>query len=196
MTQHGHPSASDMRRTALRGKSPTLERGSGGRHNGRMDADASALLQRLLSERPVAALATLHRGEPAISMVPFVVSPAEAHLLVHVSALATHTRDLLDHPRASVLVTAEAQDGVAPQALPRVSLVVDAEPLQRESVAYAQSRDRYLSRFPDALQTFQLADFSMFALHVRSARLVAGFGRAFGVAGEPLRALLRGIAAS
>ncbi|AMO22531.1 hypothetical protein GCM10027034_29330 [Ramlibacter solisilvae] len=160
-----------------------------------MDADACALLRRLLTERPVAALATLHRGEPAISMVPFVVSPAETQLLIHVSALATHTRDMLDHPRVSVLLTDEISAAISPQALPRVSLVADAVPLERDSPAYLTARLRYLARFPDALQTFGLADFSLFAVRLQSARLVAGFGRAHSLAGEPLQALLRDIGA-
>jgi putative heme iron utilization protein len=156
-----------------------------------MDPDATALLQRLLSGRPVAALATLHGGEPAVSMVPFVLSPPQPHLLVHVSALATHTCDMLDHPRVSVLVTAEEDASVSPQALPRVSLVADAVLLERDSPAYVDARQRYLARFPDAVQTFALGDFSVFALRLRSARLIAGFGRAYGLAGESLRALLR-----
>jgi len=160
-----------------------------------MDPDANTLLQRLLNERPVAALATLHRGEPAISMVPFVVAPAQAQLLIHVSALATHTRDMLDHPRVSVLVTAELADAPSPQALPRAALVADALPLARDSAAYLEARARYLARFPDAAQTFELGDFSIFALRVQSARVVAGFGRAYSLAGESLAALLRGIPA-
>jgi len=157
-----------------------------------MDADACALLQRLLYERPIAALATLHRGEPAISMVPFVVSPSQTHLLIHVSALATHTRDMLDHPRVSVLVTAEITGAVSPQALPRVSLIGDAVPLERNSSAYLEARERYLARFPDAAQTFELGDFSIFALRLQSARVIAGFGRAYSLAGEPLKTLLQG----
>lgn len=164
-------------------------------HNGAMDPDASALLQRLLHERPVAALATLHRDEPAISMVPFVLWPPEMHLLIHVSALATHTRDMLDHPRVSVLVTAEVDGSVSPQALPRVSLVADAVPLELDGSAYLDARGRYLARFPDAAQTFALGDFSMFALRLQSARLIAGFGRAHSLAGESLKAVLRGISA-
>lgn len=155
-----------------------------------MDPDANALLQRLLRERPVAALATLHRGEPAVSMVPFVLSPKDAHLLIHVSALATHTRDMLEHPRVSVLVTEELDRSGSAQALPRVSLVADAELLGTESSAYAEARQEYLARFPGAAQTFELADFSMFALRLHTARLVAGFGRAYTVAGETLKALL------
>jgi putative heme iron utilization protein len=156
-----------------------------------MDAEATALLQRLLSERPVAALATLHRGDPAVSMVPFVLSRPQAQLLVHVSALATHTRDMLEHPRVGVLVTSEPDASVPPQALPRVSLVADAAPLDREGDAYADARERYLARFPDAALMFDLADFSIFALRIESARVIAGFGRAHGLAGDALRAMLR-----
>jgi heme iron utilization protein len=160
-------------------------------HNGPMDPDASALLRHLLHERPIAALATLHRGEPATSMVPFVLSPSEMQLLIHVSALATHTRDMLEHPRVSVLVTAEVDGAVSPQALPRASFVADAVPLEFDGSAYLDARERYLARFPDAVQTFALGDFSMFALRLQSARLVAGFGRAYGLAGESLEAVLR-----
>ncbi|MBA2962533.1 HugZ family protein [Ramlibacter pinisoli] len=160
-----------------------------------MDPDATALLQRLLLERPIAALATLHRGEPAISMVPFVLAPSEMQLLIHVSALATHTRDMLDHPRVSVLVTADTDGATSPQALPRVSLVAEALPLAPDGQAYLGARERYLARFPDAAQTFELADFSIFALRLQSARLIAGFGRAHSLAGESLQAVLRGIPA-
>ena len=161
-------------------------------HNGPMDPDASALLQHLLHERPVATLAMLHRGEPATSMVPFVLSPAEMHLLIHVSSLATHTQDMLDHSRVSVLVTAEADGSVSPQALPRVSFVADAVRLAFDGPAYLDARERYLARFPDAAQTFALGDFSLFALRLQSARLVAGFGRAYGLTSESLKAVLRG----
>lgn len=156
-----------------------------------MDSAATALLQRLLTSRPVAALATLHRGEPAVSMVPFVLSPEQPQLLIHVSALATHTRDMLDHPRVSVLVTDELVAGVPPQALPRVTLICDAVQVERGSPEDAGARERYLARFPDAAQTFELGDFSIFVLRPQSARVVAGFGRAYGLAGEPLRALLQ-----
>lgn len=156
-----------------------------------MDADTSALLRRLLTERPVAALATLHRGEPAVSMVPFVLPAGQAELLVHVSALATHTRDMLEHPRVGLMVTADTAGPWAPQALPRISLQADAVPLVRDGDAYAQARAHYLGRFPDAAQTFELGDFSLFALRPVSVRGIAGFGRAYSLVGEPLQAWLR-----
>ncbi|MBI5276513.1 MAG: pyridoxamine 5'-phosphate oxidase family protein [Burkholderiales bacterium] len=156
-----------------------------------MDADASLLLRSLLSKRPVAALATLHRGEPAVSMVPFVLPAGATDLLVHVSGLATHTRDMLGHARVGVLVMAEAGGPWSPQALPRVALQADAVQLDRGGAAYAQAKAHYLACFPDSEQTFELGDFSLFTLKPVSARLVAGFGRAYSLVGAALDGWLR-----
>lgn len=156
-----------------------------------MDAATASSLRHLLAARPVAALATLHHGEPAVSMVPFVLAPGETHLIVHVSALATHTRDMLTHPRVGLLVMAETTLGVSPQALPRVGLQGDAEPLARDGDAAAQARLHYLERFPDAAVTFELADFSLFRIQPVSARRVGGFGQADSLVGERLRDWLR-----
>src|ERR1019366_3319338 len=52
-----------------------------------MDPANLAPLRRLFDEQRVAALATLHRGEPAVSMTPFALPSGESSLLVHVSAL-------------------------------------------------------------------------------------------------------------
>lgn len=156
-----------------------------------MDADTSTLLRRLLAERPVAALATLHREEPAVSMAPFVLPPGDTRLYIHVSGLATHTRDMLEHPRVSLLVMAEAGGEWPAQALPRVSLQADAAPLERKGDAYAAARAQYLARFPDTAPIFELGDFRLFALQPVSARLIAGFGRAYSLVGAELDAWLR-----
>ena len=149
-------------------------------------------LRRLLDERPVASLATLHRGEPAVSMVPFVRRADDGALLIHVSALATHTRDMHEHPRVSLMVMAEPDAATPPQALPRVSLQAEARVLAREGDEYDAAKAAYLARFPDASVTFELADFSIVVLVPSSARLVAGFGRAHALVGEALQRWLRG----
>ena len=159
-----------------------------------MDERDEALrsLRRLLDERPVASLATLHGGEPAVSMVPFVLRDDSGVLLIHVSALATHTRDMHSHPRVGLMVMA-APDGATPaQALPRVSLQAEVRVLPREGDEYEAAKAAYLARFPDAAVTFELADFSLVVLTPSSARLVAGFGRAHALVGEPLQRWLRG----
>lgn len=156
-----------------------------------LNAEDSHLLRRLLATRPVAALATLHGGEPAVSMVPFVLPAGQTDLIIHVSALATHTRDMQAHAQVSLMVMAEAEAGTSPQALPRVILVAEARTLLRDSDEHAAAREAYLARFPDAAVTFELADFSLVALQPHSARLVAGFARAHALVGHALLAWLR-----
>ena len=157
-----------------------------------MDAEDTRSLRHLLATRPVAALGTLHQGEPAVSMVPFELPAGQAAAIIHVSALAPHTRDLLLHPRVSLLVMADLADGDSPQALPRVALQADAHPLARGTAEHAAARDGYLARFPDSAVTFGLGDFSLVALQPVSARLVAGFGRAHALVGPALAEWLAG----
>lgn len=156
-----------------------------------VDPEAARSLRTLLQTQPVAALGTLHRGNPAVSMVPFVLPAGEMRVFIHVSALATHTADMRRHPRVSLLVMAEPGVAASPQALARVSLQADAQTLPRDEADYAAARAAYLDRFPDAAETFELGDFSIVALQPVSARLVAGFGRAYSLVGESLIDWLR-----
>lgn len=156
-----------------------------------MDIDTAAVLRRLIFETPVAALGTLHKGEPAVSMVPWVWSPELQAFLIHVSGLATHTRDMQAHPRVSAMVMGSVADAPSPQALPRVSVQAEAKFLDKgDETQYAKQRDTYLARFPDAEMMFGLGDFALVALQPVSARLVAGFGQAYSLVGERLLAWL------
>lgn len=157
-----------------------------------MSTDPATLLRSLLRDVQTAALATLHKDEPAISMVPFVHDADAGALLIHVSALATHTRDMQAHPAVSLLVTSRDDGSVAPQALARVAFTGSARFIEREDDAYAAGRALYLQRFPQAAQTFELADFSLLRIEPRAARVVGGFAQAASLVGDALRrALLR-----
>jgi putative heme iron utilization protein len=90
-----------------------------------------------------------------------------------------------------MLVMGEPGDAVSPQAVPRVSLQADARTLAPDEADFAAARSAYLDRFPDAAQTFELGDFSIVALQPVSARLVAGFGRAYSLVGDSLVDWLR-----
>jgi putative heme iron utilization protein len=138
------------------------------------------ILRSLLLDRPVAALATLHEGLPAVSMIPFAVHAdgGRCRLVTHVSRLAAHTGDMLAVPQVGLLVMAADSAGAMPQALPRVSLPAVATFVPPDEPEHAALRTCYLAKFPDAADLFLLGDFSIVALEPTSARLVAGFGRA------------------
>jgi putative heme iron utilization protein len=113
-----------------------------------MDSSEALVLKSLLENRPVAALATLHKGEPAVSMVPFALLPNSTSFVIHVSRLATHTKDMLANPAVALLVTASAEDADSSLALPRASVQACARPCDPESSEYRQSRAAYLAKLP------------------------------------------------
>ena len=152
------------------------------------------VLRSLLLDRSTAALATLHDGRPAASMVPFATLLTETgvRLVTHVSSLAAHTRDMRSCPEVSLLVTAPDTAGSMPQSLPRVSIAARAEFVPADSPDHAPLKAAYLAKFPQAADLFQLGDFWIVAFHPESARLVAGFARAVTLPPEALAAALGG----
>lgn len=153
-----------------------------------LDPSLAELLRALLLGRVVAALATLHDGRPFASMVPFAATAAggRLRLVVHVSGLAAHTRDMRSSPDVCLMMMAPETDEVPPQALPRVSISGRAEFIVKEHPEYAMLKAAYLGKFPEAADLFQLGDFSIVAIEPTSARFVAGFARAMTLSAEAL----------
>lgn len=150
-------------------------------------------LRQLLHTQRVAALGTLNfDGKPFVSMVPFAIEPGSATLVVHVSLLAPHTRNLLSDPAVSLMVMQPEAPREPVHALPRASLDGTATRLKPEGTAWHAARSAYLARFPEAEMMTRLGDFSFFAIQVTQARHVAGFGAARPLAPEDLASVLRG----
>ena len=124
-----------------------------------------------------AALATLHEAEPLASMVAYSVD-ADGALLFHISQLAQHTRDLVEHPRCSLVIgEPDALEG-DPQRLQRVTLTGAASVIRRTDAPYLAAAEAYIARFPDAQMRFELGDFLLFRFTPEEARYVGGFARA------------------
>jgi putative heme iron utilization protein len=163
-------------------------------HLSRLDLQLVALL----AERPVGALGTLEDdGAPAVSMVPFAVDGAAGELILHVSGLSAHTRQMRRDGRVSLLVT--AADGAAepPQALPRVTVQAQArfaDPVDEAGrAAAARCRAIYLARHPAAELMTQLPDFAFVRLRPTAVRHIAGFGAARSVDLADLARLLAAV---
>lgn len=147
-------------------------------------------LRALLRQQTIAALGTLHRGEPYVSMVPYALAEDAPEFLIHVSALAPHTRDMLESPRVSLLVVAP-DGGGRPQARARATIQGDAAPLDTDSAHYGAARSLYLQRFPHAADIFALPDFSLFAIRPASVRFIGGFAQAVSLTPELFARALR-----
>ena len=152
-----------------------------------MDATSEQTLARLIRSTRIAALGTLHDGEPNLAMVAYAPAEDFSAFYIHVSRLGKHTKDMETDPHVSLLIT-EADDGrLDPQTLARVSIRGIAEVLPRNASDYAQIRSMYLERFPEAEPLFSLGDFNIWRIAPRGGRFVAGFARAFNLVPEALR---------
>lgn len=148
-------------------------------------------LRTLLQSQRVAALGTIGEdGGPYVSMVRYALAPSVGCLVVHVSGLAAHTRNLQARPNVSLLVMQSEVPGESVHALPRVTLATVANVPTPNSPAWKTCRDSYLARFPEAEPMTQLGDFMFVALEVKNARHVAGFGTARSIDDEEVRIAL------
>ena len=154
-----------------------------------MNEEQARALRDLVREQTIAALGTLHKGEPYVSMVPYALAASGAGLFIHVSRLAAHTGDMLVSPRVSLLIVARSGD--SPQSRARVTVQGDARPLGAGSAEYTAAKACYIARFPESAGIFELADFSMFRIAPATVRVVGGFAQAFSLGAESFARALR-----
>ncbi|MEX8516986.1 MAG: pyridoxamine 5'-phosphate oxidase family protein [Leptothrix sp. (in: b-proteobacteria)] len=165
---------------------PTASALPAGPHRSRLDL---ALLD-LLHNRRIAALGTLQAdGAPFVSMVPYALHPDHPVLILHVSALAAHRRQMEADARVSLLVCAAQDEQTPTQALGRVTLNGQAQILAPGSADWQLCRDAYLQRYPQAEPITALPDFAFVAIELHEARQVAGFGAARSLSSTDLQAL-------
>jgi putative heme iron utilization protein len=151
-----------------------------------MDTTSEQTLAHMIRETRIAALGTLHEGEPNLAMVAYIVSDDFSTFYIHVSKLGRHTRDMETDPHVSLLIAETDDRRPDPQTLARVALQGLAEVLPRDAADYPRIKARYLQRFPETELLFSLGDFNFWRISVRSGRYVAGFGRAFNLVPEAL----------
>ena len=144
-------------------------------------------LASLLRGQRWACIGTLADNKPYVSWVAVVAEPDFAGVVLHLSRLAKHTRNLEANHSVS-LTLSEADDGQSdPQQLARLTLEGEIALVTPEDADYARLRKLYLERLPDAEMLFQFSDFSLFRFTPRSGRYVEGFASSHAIDPESLR---------
>jgi putative heme iron utilization protein len=135
------------------------------------DFDPKAASKKLMREARSGALATLMTGggDPYCSLVN-VATAADGAPLLLISRLAIHTRNILNDARVSLMLD-ERKAGDPLQGA-RVMLMGTA--VKTDS---ADARRRYIAHQPDAEMFANFGDFALYAVKIKGAHLVAGFGR-------------------
>lgn len=149
------------------------------------DAASLTLARRLVREARFAALSVLEpeTGHPFASRV-LVGTDIDGCPVILISTLATHTRALLADPRCSLLFGEPGKGD--PLAWPRITVLCEAQRLERDGESDSCTRNRFLRRHPKSKLYAGFADFAFFRLVPKSASLNGGFGRAYIISGDEL----------
>lgn len=142
--------------------SPGIRQGTNQVHG----SDARRLLRRFRA----GVLGTHSRqypGYPYGAAMPFCTDQ-QGRIVVLVSHLAEHTRDIAQDARVSFTVSAL---NAALQQAPRATFLGEIAPCDDDAAA-----SRYLRFFPDSRRYLNIGGFDFHAIEPRHVRLIAGFG--------------------
>ena len=153
-----------------------------------MDQDVLTAIRELVTGQRALALAVVLDGEPEASLLPYAFRPDFGAFYVQASGLARHARGLVPGGRVGVLIHANDAAAEDPLQIHRLSLQVSVAVLDRDGAAFAKASAWFLDRFPGAAMTLSLGDFNLYELTPVRGRFVAGFGRAYNVDTDDLRA--------
>jgi len=120
------------------------------------------------------ALASLESpsAAPYASLITLATDVSGA-LIFLISTLARHTKNLVDDPRAAILI--DGSGGAAdPLQGARLTLSGRAEKVNDEAVKH-----RFLARHPEAAFYVDFPDFAFWRLALEGAHYIGGFGRIF-----------------
>lgn len=136
--------------------------------------------RQLLRAHRYGALSTLSKkfaGHPFGSICPYLTDH-DGSLLILISHLAEHTKNILADPRVSLIT--HNQDDPHIQAQGRVTMLGHAQHVaEREHAG-----KRYLRYFPEAQGYFAMHDFQFYRIAPQAIRYIGGFGNIHWVKAE------------
>ncbi len=145
-----------------------------------------AILSNLRASVKSVLLSTLGEDmEPHSGYTPFLED--ENDILIFVSRLSLHTRDLLINGKVSAMMIADEADSAQIFARTRVSYQCRAEPISPGDESYEALLDKFQQQHGKMIALLrQLPDFVLFRLVPLRGQFVMGFGKAYKLTGEHL----------
>jgi hypothetical protein len=131
--------------------------------------------RKLLRAARSATLATAAHGQPFAALVT-PATASDLSVLLWLSTLSEHTRQLMGEPRCALLVTGVAE-GVNPQTAPRLAVTGLAERV-KDPGEHAALKARWLAVHPYGALYADFADFGLWRIRPMGGNSVAGFARA------------------
>lgn len=134
--------------------------------------DTARAARQLLRAHRYGALSTLSKkfdGHPFGSITPYLVDH-DGSLLILISALAEHTKNIAHDPRVSLITHNQEDSHIQTQG--RITVVGTAA-LDKERAACGK---RYLRYFPEAQTYYDMPDFQFYRIAPQALRYIGGFG--------------------
>jgi len=136
----------------------------------------------------LATLGTIHDGNPMVSMVPYSAAEDFTFFYLLTSELAPHTQDMQKNKNVSLMIN-EVDDGRDdPLTLARIMIRGQAEMLPTGEPGYMPAKTLYIERFPKSAPLFEFGDFGLWRITMKGGRFVAGFGKAFNLTADAMKA--------
>lgn len=145
--------------------------------------DTALAARQLLRAHRYGALSTLSKkfdGHPFGSITPYLVDH-DGSLLILISALAEHTKNIQHDPRVSLITHNQEDSHIQTQG--RLTVVGSAA-LDKER---ERAGKRYLRYFPEAQTYYDMPDFQFYRIVPQALRYIGGFGDIHWVKAERYR---------
>lgn len=139
-------------------------------------------IQQLIKDQQSLFLSTLNElGEPAASYTPYYCDEKENVFYIFISDLSSHTKQLINNPKASILIARDEQQTQQIFARNRVTYSVTAEQIE-DTTQKQQILEQMQQQFGEIIELLSgLSDFRLFKLQAENGRYVEGFGKAFDI---------------
>jgi len=125
-------------------------------------------------------------GLPEASYAP-ATTDNDRSFYVYVSELSSHTANLLQNRRASVMIIEDESKCANLFARRRVTFDCHAFEIERSAETWEALMDGFVAKFGSTMHMLRkMEDFHLIRLRPENARLVLGFGRAYDISGERL----------
>jgi len=133
----------------------------------------------ILSQQTFSLSTASANGVPDISYTPFV-RDRTGLFYIFVSELASHTANLLNNPRASIMIIRPESESPNLFARERAVFCCNVKEIRPNAEIYTTRLNMLQDKFGEVVSLLRsLSDFHLFELQPQSGRYVVGFGRAF-----------------
>ncbi len=128
-------------------------------------------MYKLVEKSKTAALGSMHKDMPFISLVPYAVDK-KGNPIIFVSQLAVHTKNLHKNPNCSLMVSRENKEDVFNSQ--RLTFLGRMEKVPEKEVE--EVKKAYLEKYPDQEYLLELEDFAFYRMTITKIYYVGGFG--------------------